>query len=94
MKPGYVPALGTPLDAAGNLMKESYRRQIEDQIQAGAVGVLCMGSMGIQAFLRSSICPQVARTAVEAAQGCPRICGGNGYIHCPGSGENGSHGRN
>ena len=90
MKPGYVPALGTPLDAAGNLMKESYRRQIADQIQAGAVGVLCMGSMGIQAFLRSGICPEIARTAVEAGKGC----GGNGYIHCPGSGENGSHGRN
>ena len=75
MKSGYVPALGTPLDAAGNLLKESYRRQIEDQIQAGAVGLLCMGSMGIQAFLRSGICPQVAQTAVEAAQGVPVFVG-------------------
>ena len=75
MKPGFVPALGTPLDAAGNLLKESYRRQIEDQIQAGAVGLLCMGSMGIQAFLRSGICPQVAQTAVEAAQGVPVFVG-------------------
>ena len=75
MKPGYVPALGTPLDTAGNLLKESYRRQIEDQIQAGAVGLLCMGSMGIQAFLRSGICPQVAQTAVEAAQGVPVFVG-------------------
>ena len=75
MKPGYVPALGTPLDAEGNFLADSYRRQIRDQIDAGAVGLLCMGSMGIQAFLRSSICPLVARTAVEAAQGIPVFVG-------------------
>lgn len=69
MKPGFVPALGTPLDENGNLCVESYRKQIDDQIEAGAIALLCMGSMGIQAYLRSSVCPQVAKAAVEAAAG-------------------------
>ena len=69
MKAGFVPALGTPLDAQGNLCKESYRKQIDDQIQAGAVGILCMGSMGIQAAIRQEVYPQVAAAAVEAAAG-------------------------
>lgn len=69
MKEGFVPALGTPLDEQGNLMADSFKKQIEDQINAGAVGILCMGSMGIQAFIRGNVYPQVAKAAVEAAAG-------------------------
>ena len=69
MKAGFIPALGTPLDHDGNLMVESYKQQINDQIKAGAVGILCMGSMGQQAYLRQDICPQVAEVAIEAAAG-------------------------
>lgn len=69
MKKGFVPALGTPLDENGKLLVDSYKKQIEDQINAGAVGLLCMGSMGIQAFIRAEVCPQVAKAAVEAAAG-------------------------
>lgn len=69
MKAGFVPALGTPVDAQGNLCKKSYQKQIDDQIKAGAVGILCMGSMGMQATLRQSVCPEVASAAVEAAAG-------------------------
>lgn len=69
MKAGFVPALGTPLDAMGNLCAESLKKQINDQIEAGAVGLLCMGSMGIQACIRQEVCPQVAAAAVEAAAG-------------------------
>lgn len=69
MKAGFIPAVGTPLDAEGNLCVESYQRQIEDQIRAGAVGILSMGSMGQQAFIRGSVYPQVAKAAVEAAAG-------------------------
>jgi len=67
MKAGFVTALGTPLDKEGNLIVESYRKEIEDQINAGAVGLLAMGSMGQQAFIREEICVQVAKTAVETA---------------------------
>ncbi len=69
MKKGFVPALATPLDKDGNLVVESYKKQIEDQIAAGAVGLLCMGSMGQQAFLRQSVCKDVATAAVEASAG-------------------------
>ena len=69
MKPGYVPAVGTPLDKNGNLCVESYKKQIEDQIQHGAIAILSMGSMGIQPYMRTSVCPDVAKAAVEAAAG-------------------------
>ncbi|MCI9135856.1 MAG: dihydrodipicolinate synthase family protein [Lachnospiraceae bacterium] len=69
MKAGFIPAVGTPLDTEGNLCVESYKKQIDDQIQAGAIGILSMGSMGQQAFIRGSVYPQVARAAVEAAAG-------------------------
>ena len=69
MKAGYVPAVGTPLDANGNLCVESYKKQINDQIEAGAIAILSMGSMGIQPYMRNDVCPQVAKAAVEAAAG-------------------------
>ena len=69
MKFGFVPALGTPLDANGQLCKESYSGQINRMIDAGAVGLLCMGSMGQQAFISNDVCVEVAETAVKAAAG-------------------------
>ena len=69
MKYGFVPALGTPLDDNGNLCKESYAKQIERMLEAGAVGLLCMGSMGQQAFISNDVCVEVAETAVKTAAG-------------------------
>lgn len=69
MEYGFVPALGTPLDANGNICKESYTAQINRMIDAGAVGLLCMGSMGQQAFISNETCVEVAETAVKAAAG-------------------------
>ena len=69
MKAGYVPAVGTPLDPNGNLCVDSYKKQIDDQIRHGAIAILCMGSMGIQAFISNSVYPEVAKTAVEASAG-------------------------
>ena len=69
LKPGFVPALLTPVDANGHLDEASYRKQIEDMIQAGAVGLLALGSMGKQAFLCQSTCVEAARVAVDAAAG-------------------------
>lgn len=69
MKFGFVPALGTPLDKNGNLCKESYTKQIHRMIEAGAVGILCMGSMGQQAFISNDVCVEVAETAIQAAAG-------------------------
>ncbi len=69
MKLGFFPALGTPLDAEGNVLKQSFAMQIEHQIQAGASGLLVMGSMGIEPYIRNSVYPNVARCGVEAAKG-------------------------
>ncbi len=69
IKPGFVPALGTPLNKNGELLAESFTKHINDQIEAGAVGLLCMGSMGNEAFIRDDVYPIVAKTAVKAAAG-------------------------
>lgn len=69
MKAGFVPALGTPLDKNGNLIVESYKKQIEDQINAGAVALLSMGSMGQQPYIRQNVCVEVAKAAIDAAAG-------------------------
>lgn len=69
MKYGFVPALGTPLDENGKLCKASYTAQINRMIDAGAVGILCMGSMGQQAFISNDVCVEVAETAIKAAAG-------------------------
>lgn len=69
MEYGFVPALGTPLDKNGQLCRESYAKQIDRMIDAGAVGILCMGSMGQQAFISNDVCVEVAETAVKAAAG-------------------------
>lgn len=69
MKAGFVPALGTPLDKNGELIPHSLEKHINDQIEAGAVGLLCMGSMGIEPFIRDDVYPVVARTALKAAAG-------------------------
>ena len=66
---GFVPALGTPLTEDGYFIKESFENQIEMMIQSGAVGLLAMGSMGIQATIRTSECRKIAKSAVEAAKG-------------------------
>ena len=69
LNPGFVPAVGTPLDAEGNFIEASYKKQIEDQIAAGAVAILSMGSMGQQPYIKTGECAKVARAAVEAAAG-------------------------
>lgn len=69
IKPGFVPALGTPLDENGYLLKESFQKQIERQIAAGCTGVLCMGSMGIQAYIRQAETVKVAEAAYEVTKG-------------------------
>jgi len=66
---GFVPALGTPFGADGKFLKESFMKQIDDQIKAGAAGVLAMGSMGTQAMITTEEYPKVAAAAVEAAAG-------------------------
>lgn len=69
IKQGFVPALGTPLTKEGKFLPESMKKHVNDQIEAGAVGLLCMGSMGIEAFITAEEYPKVAKTTLEAAAG-------------------------
>lgn len=69
MEKGFYTALGTPFDAEGNFLADSMSRQIEQQIEAGASGLLVMGSMGIQAFIKNSQYAKVAEVSAKAAAG-------------------------
>lgn len=67
MKQGFFTALGTPLDANGCVCKESFTAQIQDQINANASGLLVMGSMGIEAYIRNNEYYSVAACGAQAA---------------------------
>ena len=69
MEKGFLPALGTPLDERGYVVANSLQAEVERQIQAGCCGMLVMGSMGQQAFIRSGETPKIARLAIEQAKG-------------------------
>ena len=69
MNKGFYTALGTPLDKDGNFCPESMARQIEQQIQAGASGLLVMGSMGQMTYIKNSEYAKVAACSAEAAKG-------------------------
>ena len=69
LKAGFYTALGTPLDMDGNVIEESLRREIEMQIEAGASGLLLLGSMGIEADVKMSAYGEAARIAADAVNG-------------------------
>lgn len=69
MNKGFYTALGTPLDAHGSICKKSFTAQIRDQIKAGSSGLLVMGSMGIEAYIRNSEYAAVAACGAQAANG-------------------------
>jgi dihydrodipicolinate synthase/N-acetylneuraminate lyase len=76
MKSGFYTALGTPLDNDGNFLAGSFAKQIEDQIAAGASGLLVMGSMGIEACIKNSEYLKCATAGAKAVKGaCPVFVG-------------------
>lgn len=66
---GFYTALGTPLDENGNLVAASLRKHINQQIDAGASGLLLMGSMGIEAYIKNSAYDDIVRVAVDEVSG-------------------------
>lgn len=68
-KKGFYCALGTPLDKDGNLMVESFKAQIENMIEAGSAGLLCMGSMGAEAGLSYPTYKKTAEVACSVVNG-------------------------
>ena len=69
LRPGFYCALGTPLDQEGNLLPESLKAHIESQIQAGASGLLLMGTMGMLGCVRASQYEPAVAAAVRAVNG-------------------------
>jgi 4-hydroxy-tetrahydrodipicolinate synthase len=69
MNKGFYTALGTPVDKDFNLCAKSMAEQIEQQIQAGASGLLVMGSMGCMSYQKDSEYAKIAKVSAEAAKG-------------------------
>ena len=69
LKNGFYTALGTPLDENGNLVADSLKKHIEQQIEAGAAGLLLMGSMGIEAYIKNSAYADIVSVGIEAVDG-------------------------
>ena len=69
LKQGFYCALGTPLDKDGNIIAESLASHIESQIEAGASGLLLMGTMGMLGCVRESQYRETVKIAVEAVKG-------------------------
>lgn len=69
LKSGFYTALGTPIDASGNLVADSLAKHINQQIDAGASGLLLMGSMGIEAYLKLSTYKETVKVAAETVKG-------------------------
>ena len=69
MEKGFYTALGTPLDENGNFIPGSMANQIEQQIAAGASGLLVMGSMGQMTYIKQDEYAKVAAESAKAAEG-------------------------
>ena len=69
LKKGFYTALGTPLDRNGNIVADSLVKEINMQIEAGASGLLLMGSMGIEASIKNSAYKEAVKVAADAVAG-------------------------
>ena len=69
MKKGFYTALGTPLNEDFTFCQEGMIAQVEQQIEAGASGLLVMGSMGNMSYLKNSEYAKVAKCCAETAKG-------------------------
>ena len=69
MKKGFYTALGTSLNPDFTFCEEGMIEQIEQQIEAGASGLLVMGSMGNMSYLKDSEFAKVAKCSAEVAKG-------------------------
>lgn len=66
---GFYTALGTPLDRRGNILIDSLECQVRQQINAGCMGLLVLGSMGILASVKMEDCFHAVAAVVDANQG-------------------------
>ena len=69
LKNGFYTALGTPMTEDGKIVEGALKAQIDQQIDAGAVGLLLMGSMGIEASVPHAEYGRAVDIAIEATAG-------------------------
>jgi len=69
LKNGFYTALGTPLTEDGKIIEAALKKHIDQQIDAGASGLLLMGSMGIEASVPHSEYKKTVDIAIEANKG-------------------------
>ena len=69
LKKGFYTAIGTPLLKDGSIDKESLEKEINMQIDAGASGLLLMGSMGMEASVPDKAYVDAVHTASAAVGG-------------------------
>ncbi len=70
---GIVPALVTPMDAAGELNESALRRVIEFNVQAGVNGMWMAGGTGESVLLSDEENNRIAEIAVNQVQGRAKI---------------------
>ena len=68
-KKGFYTALGSPLDEEGNLVEESLVKEINMQIEAGASGLLLLGGMGNEVYIKLSTYKEIVRVGASANNG-------------------------
>jgi len=73
MKNGFYTALGTPYLPDGTLAEAGYRKEIEQQIAAGASGVLAMGTMGLLGCVPEAEYERVIRVVCDQVKGRVRV---------------------
>ena len=69
LKNGFYTALGTPMTEDGKIVEGALKAQIDQQIDAGAVGLLLMGSLGIEASVPHAEYGRAVDIAIEATAG-------------------------
>lgn len=69
LKDGFYTALGTPLTEDGKIIEDALIKHINQQIDAGASGLLLMGSMGIEAAVPHFEYGKAVDIAVKANNG-------------------------
>lgn len=76
MRQGFYTAVGTPVDQEGHVITDSLAKQINDQVECEASGLLVMGSMGLGVFVRDKEYVLTAKTSIQAAHhACPVFIG-------------------
>lgn len=69
LQKGFYTALGSPLDEKGDLVADALIKQINMQIDAGASGMLLLGGMGNEVYVKLSTYKEIVKVGASANNG-------------------------